>query len=322
MKRSFDNAAPLRIGFAGTPDFAAQSLTALLQSQHRIIAVYTQPDRPAGRGRALSMSPVKQLANEHQIPVYQPQSLRDSGAITNLKALKLDLLIVVAYGLILPAEVLDTPTMGCWNVHASLLPRWRGAAPIQRAIQAGDQQTGVCIMQMDAGLDTGPVLHRISTPITANETGGSLHDRLTQLGSQALLETLSAVVRGDLANAEVQPDKGISYAHKLSKADAQIDWNQPAKVIERSIRAFDPWPVAWAMLNSERIRIFSARVLPESAEQTAGNILAVSETGIQIACGEGQLEITCLQKAGGKKITAADYYNSSQQNTNKQQVKS
>lgn len=321
MKRSLDNAAPLRIGFAGTPNFAAQSLTALLQSQHRVIAVYTQPDRPAGRGRALSMSPVKQLANEHQIPVYQPQSLRDSGAITDLKALKLDLLIVVAYGLILPAEVLETPTMGCWNVHASLLPRWRGAAPIQRAIQAGDQQTGVCIMQMDAGLDTGPVLHRISTPIAANETGGSLHDRLAQLGSQALLETLSAADRGELANAEVQPDKGISYAHKLSKSDAKIDWNQPAKAIERSIRAFDPWPVAWAMLNSERIRIFSAQVLPETAEQTAGNILAVGEAGIRVACGQGQLEITCLQKAGGKKITAADYYNSSQHNASKQQVK-
>lgn len=321
MKIRSNKSTALRIGFAGTPDFAAQSLQALLQGKYTVIAVFTQPDRPAGRGRALSMSPVKQLANKYQIPVHQPQSLQDAVAITELKALSLDLLIVVAYGLILPAEVLNAPLMGCWNVHASLLPRWRGAAPIQRAIQAGDQQTGVCIMQMDAGLDTGPVLHRISSTIQANETGGSLHDRLAQLGSQALLETLSAADHGELMEAEVQPDKGICYAHKLSKADARIDWNQPAEVIERSIRAFDPWPVAWAMLDSERIRIFSARVLPTTTEQTPGSILRVSETGIRVACGVDQLEITCLQKAGGKKISAADYYNANQQNVTKLQVK-
>ncbi|MCF6224987.1 MAG: methionyl-tRNA formyltransferase [Xanthomonadales bacterium] len=311
----------MRIGFAGTPDFAAESLQALLQSKYQLVAVYTQPDRPAGRGRSLSMSPVKQLAEQHQVPVYQPQSLRDTDAIAELKALKLDLLIVVAYGLILPQEVLNIPSMGCWNVHASLLPRWRGAAPIQRAIQAGDQQTGVCIMQMDAGLDTGPVLHRISTAISANETGGSLHDRLAQLGSQALLETLSAADREKLAQAEIQPEQGISYAHKLSKADAQVDWHQPAEVIERSIRAFDPWPVAWAMLDAERIRIFSAQIIATTSDSTPGTILAISETGIRVACGVGQLEISCLQKAGGKKISAADYYNASRQSAGKQQVK-
>ena len=220
---------------------------------------------------------------------------------------------MVAYGLIVPPEALTAPTIGCWNIHASLLPRWRGAAPIQRAIQAGDEETGVCIMQMDEGLDTGPVLQCISTKITDTETGGSLHDRQAALGGQALLEVLQAHSLGQMPTAKVQAEEGVCYAHKLSKAEAQIDWNQTATVIERSIRAFDPWPVAWATLADERIRIFSARVLPETANQAPGTILSVSEAGIRVACGQEQLEITSLQKPGGKRISAADYYNSQRQ---------
>ncbi|MBE9548486.1 MAG: methionyl-tRNA formyltransferase [Proteobacteria bacterium] len=309
MNPSSIDKSSLRIGFAGTPDFAAVALQTLLENQHQVVAVYTQPDRPAGRGRALQMSPVKQLASRHQIPVFQPQSLRDEAALVELKALNLDLLVVVAYGLILPEEALNTPTMGCWNIHASLLPRWRGAAPIQRAIQAGDAETGVCIMQMDAGLDTGPVLHRLNTVITSSETGGSLHDRLATLGGQALLEVLQAHHCGQMPGAQEQAEQGVCYARKLSKAEAEIDWNQSADAIERSIRAFDPWPVAWAMLNNERIRIFAAGVLPETATEPSGSIVGVGEEGIRVACGQGQLAITSLQKPGGKKISAADYYN-------------
>jgi len=313
MQAKAANNNSLRIGFAGTPDFAAVALQVLLEDRHQVVAVYTQPDRPAGRGRALQMSPVKQLASRHQIPVFQPQSLRDEAALTELKALNLDLLVVVAYGLILPEEALNAPTMGCWNIHASLLPRWRGAAPIQRAIQAGDTETGVCIMQMDAGLDTGPVLHQLRTAIATNETGGSLHDCLAALGGQALLEVLQAHGCGKMPTARKQAEEGVCYARKLSKAEAQIDWTQPADGIERSIRAFDPWPVAWAMLNDERIRVFAARVLPESATEPPGSILELGEDGIRVACGRGQLEITSLQKPGGKKISATDYYNAQRQ---------
>ncbi len=312
---------PLRIGFAGSPEFAAISLHALVENQHHVVAVYTQPDRPAGRGRALQMSPVKAFAEKYQIPVYQPQSLRNEDALKELIALKLDLLIVVAYGLILPTDALNAAKLGCWNIHASLLPRWRGAAPIQRAIQAGDEQTGVCIMQMDAGLDTGPIIHRLSIPIGANETGGSLHDRLATLGSQALLETLHAHKQGELPTAVAQSADGICYAHKFSKAEAEIDWSLPATMIERSIRAFNPWPVSWAMLDGERIRVFSATALTQTTTTSPGSIINISETGIRVACGSEQLEITQLQKSGGKQISAADYYNSLQQKQSQQQAK-
>ena len=312
---------PLRIGFAGSPEFAAISLHALIENQQHVVAVYTQPDRPAGRGRALQMSPVKALAEKHQIPVYQPQSLRNEDALNELKELKLDLLIVVAYGLILPIDALNAAKLGCLNIHASLLPRWRGAAPIQRAIQAGDEQTGVCIMQMDVGLDTGPITHRLSTPIGATETGGSLHDRLATLGSRALLETLQAHKQGKPPKPVAQSNDGICYAHKFSKAEAEIDWTLPAEVIERSIRAFNPWPVSWAMLDGERIRVFSATVLAQTTTASPGSIINISETGIRVACGSGQLEITQLQKSGGKQISAADHYNSLQQKQSQQQAK-
>jgi len=303
-------AAPLKIGFAGTPEFSSSVLAALLHSRHQLLAVYTQPDRRVGRGQKLGSSPVKQLALQHDIPVFQPDNLETEAALQELEGLDLDLLVVVAYGLILPPAILAAPKMGCWNIHASLLPRWRGAAPIQRAIQAGDEQTGVCIMQMDQGLDTGAVLHSLSTPICANDTGASLHDRLAALGSQALLETLSDYDHGELGAAIAQADVGITYAHKLSKAEAQIDWQQPAEVIERSIRAFNPWPVCWTELEQQRLRVFAAKVLVETANQPAGEIIGISENGIRVACGQGQLEITQLQKPGGKRISASDYFNS------------
>ncbi len=301
---------PLKIGFAGSPDFSTSALSALLQSRHQLVAVYTQPDRGVGRGQKLTFNPVKKLALQHDIKVLQPASFKDQATQDELQSLQLDLLIVVAYGQILPPTILQTPRLGCWNIHASLLPRWRGAAPIQRAIQAGDQQSGVCIMQMDEGLDTGAVLHQLSTAISATETGGSLHDSLATLGSTALLETLSMYDQNKLPSPTQQAETGISYAHKLSKAEAQIDWQQPAEVIERSIRAFNPWPVAWAEIDGQRLRIFAARAITANTDQPVGEIISVSESGIRIACGQGQVEITQLQKPGGKPISAKDYFNS------------
>ncbi len=303
-------APPLKIGFAGSPEFSTSALSALLHSRHKLVAVYTQPDRGIGRGQKLAFNPVKTLALEHNIRVLQPASLKSQAAQDELQSLHLDLLLVVAYGQILPPAVLQAPRLGCWNIHASLLPRWRGAAPIQRAIQAGDEQTGVCIMQMDEGLDTGAVLHQLSTKISTTETGGSLHDRLAILGSTALLETLAMYDQGKLPTATRQAETGISYAHKLSKAEAQIDWQQPAEVIERSIRAFNPWPVAWAEIAGQRLRIFAARATAETTDHSVGEIISISESGIRIACGQGQLEITQLQKPGGKPISAKDYFNS------------
>lgn len=297
----------MRIVFAGTPEFAAEHLKALLGTQHQVIAVYTQPDRPAGRGHKLMPSPVKQLAVEHGIAVYQPATLRSPEAQAELAALQPDLMVVVAYGLILPQVVLDTPRLGCINSHASLLPRWRGAAPIQRAVQAGDGESGVTVMQMEAGLDTGPMLLKVSTPIAPSDTGGSLHDRLAVLGSQAVIQAVDALAAGTLTG-EVQDDSLANYAHKLSKDEARLDWSRPAVELERLVRAFNPWPVCHSTLNGEPLKVLAA-TLGEGSGQP-GQILAASKDGLTVACGEGALRLTRLQLPGGKPLAFADLYNS------------
>ncbi|MCY1339398.1 Methionyl-tRNA formyltransferase [compost metagenome] len=298
---------PLRLVFAGTPEFAAEHLKALLDSPHRIVAVYTQPDRPAGRGQKLMPSPVKQLAMEHGIPVLQPPTLRDPAAQAELKALDADLMVVVAYGLILPQVVLDTPRLGCINSHASLLPRWRGAAPIQRAVQAGDAESGVTVMQMEAGLDTGPMLLKVTTPISASDTGGSLHDRLAQLGPQAVLEAIGGLAAGTL-KGEVQDDALANYAHKLNKDEARLDWSRPADELERLVRAFNPWPICHSSLDGEPLKVLAAALGEGKGEP--GRILAASKDGLTVACGEGALRLTRLQLPGGKPLNFADLYNS------------
>ncbi|MFC5696133.1 methionyl-tRNA formyltransferase [Pseudomonas sp. GCM10022186] len=298
---------PLRLVFAGTPEFAAEHLKALLDSRHQVIAVYTQPDRPAGRGQKLMPSPVKQLALEHGIPVLQPPTLRDPAAQAELKALGADLMVVVAYGLILPQVVLDTPHLGCINSHASLLPRWRGAAPIQRAVQAGDAESGVTVMQMEAGLDTGPMLLKVTTLITSEDTGGSLHDRLAQLGPQAVLEAIEGLAAGTL-KGEVQDDALANYAHKLNKDEARLDWSRPAIELERLVRAFNPWPICHSSLGGEPLKVLAA-ALGEGRGQP-GQILAASKDGLTVACGEGALLLTRLQLPGGKPLAFADLFNS------------
>lgn len=298
----------MRIVFAGTPEFAVSSLRAAAR-HHEVVAVYTQPDRPAGRGRGLAPSPVKLEAVARGIPVYQPESLKDAAAQQQLRDLQPDLMVVVAYGLILPKAVLAIPTHGCWNVHASLLPRWRGAAPIQRAIQAGDAKTGVCLMQMEAGLDTGPVLLHQELPIAATDTGGQLHDKLAELGAQVLSDGLGLLRAGIKPIARPQPEQGVTYAHKLDKAEARLDWAQDADALARTVRAFNPWPIAEATLAGERVRIHGAVALEADHGQAPGTVLAAGRDGIEIACGQGALRLRVLQREGGKAITAADYLN-------------
>ncbi|WP_423179826.1 methionyl-tRNA formyltransferase [Stenotrophomonas sp. CASM110] len=298
----------MRIVFAGTPEFAVSSLRAAAR-HHEVVAVYTQPDRPAGRGRGLAPSPVKLEAVARGIPVYQPESLKDEAAQRQLRDLQPDLMVVVAYGLILPRAVLAVPTHGCWNVHASLLPRWRGAAPIQRAIQAGDAKTGVCLMQMEAGLDTGPVLLHQELPIAATDTGGQLHDKLAELGAQVLSDGLGLLRAGIKPIARPQPEQGVTYAHKLDKAEARLDWAQDADALARTVRAFNPWPIAEATLAGERVRIHGAVALDLAHGQAPGAVLAAGRDGIDIACGQGALRLRTLQREGGKAITAADYLN-------------
>ncbi len=298
---------PLRIVFAGTPEFAAQHLQALLDAGKSIIAVYTQPDRPAGRGQKLMPSPVKQLAVQHGIPVFQPQTLRDPAAQTELAALQADLMVVVAYGLILPQAVLDMPRLGCINSHASLLPRWRGAAPIQRAVEAGDDESGVTVMQMEAGLDTGPMLLKVHTPISAEDTGGTLHDRLAALGSQAVVQAVDALADGTLAG-EVQDESLATYAHKLSKDEARIDWARPAVELERLIRAFHPWPICQSTLAGETLKVHAAHLAEGQGEP--GHILEASKEGLTVTCGTGALRLTRLQLPGGKPLGFGDLYNS------------
>jgi methionyl-tRNA formyltransferase len=298
----------MRIVFAGTPDFAVPSLRAAAQ-RNEVVAVYTQPDRPAGRGRGLTPSPVKREALERGIEVVQPENFKSAAAREALAAYKPDLLVVVAYGLILPQAVLDIPTQGCWNVHASLLPRWRGAAPIQRAIQANDARTGVCLMQMEKGLDTGPVLLSQALDIGNEETGGQLHDRLAALGAQVLADGLGLLRAGIRPIPQPQPEDGVTYAHKLDKAEARLDWSRPALELANKVRAFNPWPMAEAQVAGERLRLHSAVALPVSHDAAPGTLLAAGRDGLDVACGEGVLRIRVLQRDGGKAITAADYLN-------------
>ena len=302
---------PPKLVFAGTPDFAVPGLRACIEAGE-VVAVYTQPDRPAGRGRKLAPSPAKQAALAAGIPVEQPESLKTSEAQARLRDYAPDLMVVIAYGLILPRKVLTIPRLGCWNVHASLLPRWRGAAPIQRAILAGDAETGVCLMQMEPGLDTGPVLLSEATPIRADHTGGTLHDRLAEMGAQMLAAGLRYVIAGGTLHATPQPETGATYAHKLEKSEAELDFSRPAVELERKVRAFDPWPVAEAVLADERVRVWAASALPatlEHAGKSPGAIVSASKLGIDIACGEGVLRILKLQRAGGRVVDAADYVN-------------
>lgn len=298
----------MRLVFAGTPDFAATALKALLATRHQVAGVYSQPDRPAGRGRKLTPSPVKQVALDANIPVFQPQSLKTAEAQEELRALDADVMIVAAYGLILPQAVLDIPRYGCLNIHASLLPRWRGAAPIQRAIAAGDRETGITIMQMDAGLDTGEMLLKSITPITEDDTGGSLHDRLANLGSESIVKALEHLEKGELSG-ETQDESRACYASKLSKEEGHIDWTLDAPAISRLIRAFNPWPGTYTDLDDLRIRIHQAEVLDDTSDKHPGTVIRRDRNGIDVACGLESLRITHLQLSGSRPQSANDLIN-------------
>lgn len=289
----------MRIVFAGTPEFAIPTLEALVHSEHKVIGVYTQPDRPAGRGQKLTPSPVKQLAIRHQIPIYQPVSLKDPFEQQQLKLLDPQVIVVVAYGLILAPAVLEIPEFGCINVHASLLPRWRGAAPIQRAILAGDRETGITIMQMEKGLDTGPMLKKIFCPIENSDTSLSLQTKLAHLGGAALLETLRNL-KAYLVHAEIQNNADASYAHKVTKTEAQIIWSSSAMEIERQVRAFIPRPVSYSFLEQQMIRIWETQAIYEDSSQQSGTILATNKKGILVATGNGLLQIKKAQLPGGR----------------------
>jgi methionyl-tRNA formyltransferase len=301
----------LSVIFAGTPEFAARHLDALLGGPHEVIAVYTQPDRPAGRGKKLQASPVKQRALETRLPVYQPRSLRTAESQSQLDALGADVMVVVAYGLILPQAILDAPRLGCLNVHASLLPRWRGAAPIQRAIEAGDDSSGVTIMQMDAGLDTGAMLASARCDITAETTGASLHDTLAELGTHCLAKVLDDLP-GFQSRSRPQDNSGATYASKIRKEEAVLDWHQTATELDRKIRAFNPFPVCWSELAGQRVKIWRAApfagTVPTAAAEP-GTILTSSREGIVVACGTGQLRLLGLQLPGGKVLEAAQLLN-------------
>ena len=305
----------MRVAFAGTPEFARVALERLHAGGFTIPLVLTQPDRPAGRGMKLQPSPVKQFALAHGIPVAQPRSLRLDGKFPDeaaaareaLQAARPDVLVVAAYGLILPQWVLDLPRLGCLNIHASILPRWRGAAPIHRAIEAGDAETGVTIMQMDAGLDTGDMLLLERVAIAPDDTTASLHDKLAALGGRLIVEALELAACGGLQRQR-QPQEGVTYAHKIEKAEAAVAWSQPAAVIERRIRAFDPFPGASAQVNDETVKVWRARALAGRGSVEPGTIVSVDENGIGVACGDGgRLELTELQRPGGKRLPAADF---------------
>lgn len=299
---------PLRILFAGTPEFALPPLQALIDGGSRIVAVLTQPDRPAGRGKQLRASPVKKLALEHGLDVLQPESLKHADWQQKLVSLKPDLFVVVAYGLMVPAEILAMPRLGCWNIHASLLPRWRGAAPIHRCIEAGDKHTGVCIMQMEITLDTGPVYKRLTTPIGPMETSGILHDRLADMGAQALMHCLDKAAKGELADPSPQDDSQATYAHKLTKAEAELDWNQPAGTLQRKIRAFNPWPVAWCELDGQRLRIWQAEVVENATDGQPGQVV-MEQQSLVVGTAEKSLKILEIQRAGGVRMSIEQFLN-------------
>lgn len=299
---------PLNIIFAGTPDFAARHLQALLDSHHNVIGVYTQPDRPAGRGKKLTASPVKELALANNIPVYQPGSLRKEPAQQELAALNADIMVVVAYGLILPKVVLDTPRLGCINVHGSILPRWRGAAPIQRALWAGDKETGVTIMQMDVGLDTGDMLLKTTLPIEDDDTSASLYEKLAEQGPVALLQALEGLANGTLA-AEKQDETLANYAEKLSKEEARLDWNKSAKQLWQEVRAFNPWPVSYFEHQGNTIKVWQTQVSQATSNAEPGTIISASKKGIEVATGDGVLTLLSMQLPGKKPLSVADILN-------------
>lgn len=284
------------------------ALEALLRSPHRIAAVYTQPDRPAGRGQQLAASAVKQCAVRHELPVEQPATLKTADAVEQLKQWSADLMVVAAYGLLLPQSVLQMPRLGCVNIHASLLPRWRGAAPIQRAISAGDTESGVTIMQMDVGLDTGPMLLARALPIGPRETAASLHDRLAALGAQALLDALDEIAQGK-ATPRPQPAEGVTYAAKICKEEAAIDWSHSAAEIDRQIRAFNPWPIAQTQWNGQQLRVWEAMPIDSPAPPSPGKVLATATAGIDVGTGSGVLRLTRVQSAGRKAMSAAEFLN-------------
>ncbi|MHA2717164.1 methionyl-tRNA formyltransferase [Vibrio owensii] len=299
----------LRIVFAGTPDFAARHLAALLSSEHEVIAVYTQPDRPAGRGKKLTASPVKTIALEHDIPVYQPENFKSDEAKQELADLNADIMVVVAYGLLLPQVVLDTPKLGCINVHGSILPRWRGAAPIQRSIWAGDAETGVTIMQMDIGLDTGDMLKIATLPIEASDTSASMYEKLAGLGPDALIDCLADIATGK-AEPVKQDDELANYAKKLSKEEARINWNDDAAHIERCVRAFNPWPMSHFEAAENSIKVWQSRVAEQTSDKPAGTIMQADKTGIYVATGNGTLVLEQLQVPGKKAMSVQDILNS------------
>lgn len=284
------------------------ALDALVASRHRVAAVYTQPDRPAGRGQQLATSAVKQCAIRHGLPVEQPATLRDQATVERLQQWHADVMVVVAYGLILPAAVLALPRLGCLNIHASLLPRWRGAAPIHRAILAGDTQTGVTIMRMDAGLDTGPMLLERATPITGSDTAAALHDRLAAMGAEALLTALDGILDGSIA-ARPQPGQGVTYAAKIRKDEASIDWSKTAAELDRQVRAFNPWPVAETRYNGQQLRVWEANPADANSTAAPGTVVATGAEGIQVATGSGILNLTRVQLAGRKAVSAAQFLN-------------
>ncbi len=299
----------LRIAFAGTPQFALPALRALLKSAHRVVGVLTQPDRPAGRGQQMRASPVKLLALDAQLPLAQPATLKTVESRAELALWAPDVLVVVAYGLILPPPVLALPRLGCVNIHGSLLPRWRGAAPIQRAILAGDAETGVTIMQLDAGLDTGPMLLERVRPIGSQDTAGDVHDALSELGAAALIEALDGLAAGTL-KARAQPAEGVSYAPKIEKSEAPLDWSESAIRLDRQIRAFNPWPVAETRLAGESLRVLQARIAePAGTHEAPGTLLGLADDGLRVACGEGVLAVRELQRAGKRPVSARDFAN-------------
>jgi methionyl-tRNA formyltransferase len=302
----------LRLGFAGTPKFSVPALEALADSEHAVAVVFTKPDRPAGRGRHVQVSPVKQRALELGLKVLEPATFKSPDTLDTLRGLDLDALVVVAYGLILPPAVLAAPRLGCFNIHASLLPRWRGAAPIQRALLAGDAVTGVTIMRMEAGLDTGPMLAVRAVDIEARDTGGSLHDRLAVVGAALLRATLDALARGGGSPETPQPEAGVTYAQKISKAEAEIDWRADAEQVLRKVRAFNPAPVAQTRWGDQQVRIWEAELAPATAPAGAppGTVMVAGPSGIDVTCGRGALRVTRLQLAGRKPMTAADILNS------------